>query len=134
MIGLVSCELKPKIRLHGCADVRRASVVDGPAAVFVLVSQDVVRALLETLLVAGTKQRVHQDVVGFECRIGFEFAAPVAVFVLLGEKPFAGAVNRGGDAGRKVIDFSEAELGGGGSCRGKIVHTDRKSTRLNSSH
>ena len=53
---------------------------------------------------------MHQDVIGFESGVGFEFAAPVAVFVLLGEEPFACAVDCGGDAGRQVVNFSKAKL------------------------
>ena len=47
MVGLVSRELEAEIGFHRRADVRRAAVVDGPAAVFILMAEDVVRALLE---------------------------------------------------------------------------------------
>jgi len=76
-------------------------------------AQDVVGTLLETFLVAGSEQDVKQDVIGFERGVGFELASPVAIFVLLGEKPFAGAVDGGRDAVRKIFDFAEAQLRSG---------------------
>jgi hypothetical protein len=48
--------------------------------------EDVTCRFVETLLVTRTKEGVQQDVVGFERGVGFEFATPVAFFVLLGEQ------------------------------------------------
>jgi len=76
-------------------------------------TENIVGAFLEALLIAGSEQDVQQDVIGFEGGIGFEFAAPVSVFVLLGEKPVAGAVDGGGYTAGEVIDFSEMKLRGG---------------------
>ena len=98
MLRRESGELESEVRFHSGADVRRAALVDAPSAVFVLVAENPVAAFLETLLIAGSEQRVQQDVVGFERGVGFEFAAPVAIFVLLGEQIFL----RGGDRGSDV--------------------------------
>jgi hypothetical protein len=76
-------------------------------------TQDVVGALLETFLIASSEQNVQQDVIGFESGIGFEFAAPVAVLVLLGEKPFARAVDGGSYAAGEIVNFAEAQLWSG---------------------
>ena len=65
----------------------------GHPAVFVLVTDDVVAALLETLLIAGSEKRVQQDVIGFQRGVGFEFAAPVAFIVLLGKQAAACAID-----------------------------------------
>src|SRR6185503_8922488 len=47
MLWLISGELEAEIRLDRRADVRRGAVIDGPAAVFVLMSKNVVGAFLE---------------------------------------------------------------------------------------
>src|SRR5579864_717370 len=113
MLRLVSGELEAEIGLDRGADVRWAAVEDGPAAVFILAAQDVVRAFLEALLSSGAEERVHQDVIGLESGVGFEFAAPVAVLVLLTEQPLARAVDGGGRTAGKVVNFSETELRSG---------------------
>jgi hypothetical protein len=69
-----------------------------------------VAALLEAHRIAGAEQRVQQNVVGFEGGVGFQFAAPVAVFVLLGEKNFARAIDCGCDPAGQVIDLAKAKL------------------------
>src|SRR5712691_5369728 len=125
MIGLVPHQLQSEISFHRCADVRGPTVVDRPATVFILMTEDVVRALLKTFLVSCPQKRVHEDVIGFKRAVGFEFAAPVALFVLLREEPVARTVNSGGHAAGKVINFPEAELWSRRSRNrgGEFVHT-----------
>src|SRR5437879_1765564 len=98
MIGFITRQLETEISLYRCADVRRATVVDGPATVLVLVAKNVVGTFLEALLVASAQKSVHQDVIGFKGGICFELSAPVAIFVLLGQKPFARCVDSRGYA------------------------------------
>ena len=52
-------------------------------------AQDPVCRFLEALGIPGAQQRVQQNVIRLERRIGFEFAAPVPIFVLLREKILA---------------------------------------------
>ncbi len=52
---------------------------------------------LETLGRTGAEQGVQQDVVGLESGVGFEFATPVAFFVLLREEKFAGRIDANRD-------------------------------------
>src|SRR5260221_6154161 len=85
-------------------------------------TKDVVGAFLEPLLVAGSEECVQQDVIGFEGAVGFEFAAPVAVFVLLGQKPVAGAVYGNGHTAGEVVNLSEAKLWARRRCRGGFFH------------
>ncbi len=73
--------------------------------------QDVVRRLLKARRIPSAEQGVQQDVIGLEGGIGLEFAAPVAVFVLLGEKITAGGINGGAYSASKFVYFSEQELG-----------------------
>jgi hypothetical protein len=83
MIGCVSGKFQTEIGLYRRADVRRSVSEDAPTAVFVLVAQNPVGRFLEALLIACSEQRVQQNVIRFKSRVGFELAAPVAVFVLL---------------------------------------------------
>jgi len=53
-------------------------------------AEDLVDRALHLARIAGAKQRVHEDVVGLKHAVCFEFAAPVAIFVLLAEEPVAG--------------------------------------------
>ena len=110
MIGGVAGQLQSKISFYGCTDVRGAGGEDAPAAVFVLVLEDIVRGFVKTLGIAGAEQRMQQDVIGFESGIGLELAAPVAVFVLLGEKLFAGRFERQTDAAGEAFNLAETKL------------------------
>ena len=76
-------------------------------------AQDPLRGFLKALRVAGTQQRVQQDVVRLEGRIRLEFSAPVAFFVLLREKIFLGRRDGGAHPATQFLDFSEAKLGFG---------------------
>ncbi len=78
------------------------------AAVFILMLENVTSSLLEALRIARTQQRVQHNVVGFESSVGFQFAAPVSLFILLGKQELARAINRSGYAAGKIIYFSEA--------------------------
>jgi len=53
---------------------------------------------------------VQDDVVRFERGIGFQFAAPVTLFVLLRKEAVAGAVNGRSHPADEIINFSEAHL------------------------
>src|SRR5258708_6367319 len=112
MIGGVSSKLQAEVSLHRGADIRRSGGVDAPSAVFVLMAEDPVGGFLKAFGVAGTEQRMQQDVVGFEGSVSFKLAAPVAFFVLLREKKFTSGLNGRSDAGSKVVDFAEDELRG----------------------
>ena len=99
MIGFVSGQLQAEVGFDRGADVRGTGGVDAPAAVFVLVAHDPVGGFLKAVGIAGAEQRVQQNVIGFERGIGFEFAAPVAFFVLLRKKKFASGGDGGADTG-----------------------------------
>jgi len=61
------------------------------------VLKDIPRRFLKAIRIAGPQQRVQEDVIGLESRVGLKLTAPVAVFVLLREEVVAGAANRGRD-------------------------------------
>ena len=90
MIGGIPRQFQSEIRFDRCADVRRAAGVDAPAAVFILMAQNPVRGLLKSFLISCAEQGVQQDVIGLESGIGFEFAAPVTVFVLFARREIFG--------------------------------------------
>ena len=85
MIGLVTRQLQAEICFDRRADVRRPAVVDRPAAVFILMAENVVGTFPQALLVTGAQKSVHQDVIGFERGVGFKFAAPIAILMLPGK-------------------------------------------------
>jgi hypothetical protein len=70
---------------------------------------------------------VQQNVIRFEGSIGFEFSAPVAIFVLLREEIFPGRGNGCADATREIFKFAEAELWSGTERR---VHTERRGCKV----
>ena len=72
--------------------------------------QNPVRRLLKPFLVPGSKQRMQEDVIRLERSIGFEFAAPVAVLVLLRKKKFPRSRDRRAHARAQFLNFSEAKL------------------------
>src|SRR5580698_5866427 len=113
MVRRIAGELQPKVAFNRSADVRRSASIDAPATVFVLVAQNPVGALLKAFLVAGAQKGVQQNVIRFEGSIGFEFSAPVAIFVLLREEIFPGRGNGCADATREIFKFAEAELWSG---------------------
>ena len=92
MVRLEACQLQPEVGLYRGRDVRWPGRINTPAAICVLVIENVTRRLLEPLRRARTEQGVQQDVVGFEGSVGFEFATPVALIVLLREEEFAGGI------------------------------------------
>src|SRR4051812_20413202 len=110
MIGSVTHQLQAEISLDRRADVRRPAVVNRPAAVFILMAKNVVNAFLVSLRITGAEQRVHQDVIGLKSGIGFEFAAPVAVLVLLRKQAITARANRRSYTASEVLDFSETQL------------------------
>ena len=128
MIGLVSRQLQAEISLDRCADIRWAAVINPPAAVFILMAENVVGALLKALRIAGAKQRVQQNVVGLERGVGFEFAAPVAVLVLLGEKPIAAASIAAATRLAKSSIFPKRSCGADGVEAGRRIRPYETST------
>src|SRR5579862_8874304 len=112
MLGLVADKFQAEICLDGGANVRRRARVNSPTAVFILMRQDIVGALPKTLGITGTEQRVQQDVIGFESGVGFQLAAPVAFFVLLGEEKLARTIDGGSRPTGEIVNFSEMQLRG----------------------
>src|SRR5580704_10138781 len=108
MIRCESSQLQPEISLHGSADVRRSAGVDAPAPILVLVVQNAARRLVKALLIAGAEQGMKQDVIGFEAGIGFQFAAPVTILVLLGEKIIAGRIDSDCNPASQVVNLSKS--------------------------
>ena len=51
---------------------------------------------------------MKKNVIRLECGIRFQFAAPIAILVLGGEKEFAGGIDRCGHAASEAVDFAEA--------------------------
>src|SRR5450631_717107 len=110
MIRGESSQLQPEVRFHRSADVGRPAGVDAPATVFILVIQDVASGLVKTGLVAGAEQRMEQDVIGFEGGIGFQFSAPVTLFVLLREEILARCIDSNCDPADQVVNLSKSHL------------------------
>src|SRR5689334_11641068 len=73
-------------------------------------SDDVVAALLEALLVAGPQESVQQNVVGFQGGISFKFSAPVTFFVLLREQAAACTIHGSRYPAGQIINLAEAQL------------------------
>ncbi len=71
MVGPVAAELEGKIGLDRGADVGRPAVIDGPAAIVVLVAGDLADGLGEALFVARAQHCVQEDVIGFQRGVGF---------------------------------------------------------------
>ncbi len=97
LIGSIASQLQPEVALDRGADVRRSVRINPPASVLILMFHDVARRLGHALGIARSQKDVQENVVGFERGVGFQLAAPVAFFVLLGEEAIARAVNGGGN-------------------------------------
>src|SRR5580700_3599808 len=110
MIRLVSRELQSEIRLHRGADVRWTGGIDTPATVFVLMLNNPVRGFLEALGVARSEQRVQQNVIRLQGGVGFQFPAPIAIFMLGGEEKLAGGAHGGGYAAGQPVDLAKTKL------------------------
>ena len=83
-----------EVRLDRGADVDRAARVDRPAAVGELLILDVRAHLTQTGSVSRPEEGHEQDVFGFEDRVPFELADPVAVVVLPREEPVRRSLER----------------------------------------
>ena len=90
MIGKPGHQLEGEVGFDRSADVGGAARVDTPAAILILLAQDLRDRPLHLALVACTEQRVHHDVVGFEGGVCFQLAAPIAIGVLLGKQIILG--------------------------------------------
>ena len=84
--------------------------INAPTAVRVLMLHDVERRFRHTLGITRSQKHVQNDVVSFERGIGFEFTAPVAFFVLLGEQTIACAINGRCHPDGQIINFSETHV------------------------
>src|SRR5205823_12841600 len=80
------------------------------SAIVILMLQNVARRFLESLAIARTQQGVQKDVIRFQRGIGFQFAAPVALFTLIRKQELARTINGGGDSAGQVINFAETQL------------------------
>ena len=103
IVGPDAHELGREIALHRERDVARAAGIEAPASVVVLVAHHLAAGALQTARIAALEQGVEEDVVGLEHRIGFEFAAPVAVRMLPGQD----VVRRPADGG---LDISQVRI------------------------
>src|SRR5258708_1900833 len=112
MVGLVAHDLKRKIGFDRCADIRRSTGIDWPAAIVILVANNLGHRALHAAAVSCTKQSVNDDVIGFECGIGFELAAPVPIFMLLRKQVVARALHAVGNTSEHVLNLSEEHLRG----------------------
>ena len=110
IVRLIACELQPKIGLNRSANVRWSTVVDRPAAVFILMAQDLTCGLLQAHFIARSQKGMQQDVIGFEGRVGFELAGPVSFRLLEREEEPSRAVHRRGYAAGDVIDLAKHHL------------------------
>jgi hypothetical protein len=72
------------------------------------VTQNEIAAFLEAFLIPCSQQGVQQDVVGFQCGIGFQLATPVAVIELPGEEVFSGSIDRDGYAAGKIVYLAKS--------------------------
>ena len=124
MVELVSSQLQPEISLNRGADIRGSSGVNTPSAVLILMLQNITLRFLESLTIARAEQRVQKDVIRFQCGIGFQFAAPVALFVLIRKKELASTIDGGSNPAGEVINFAETHLRRSRRIRrrGGIVH------------
>ena len=80
-------------------------------------AKNVIGSLLEAILIARTEDGVHQDVIGFERGVGFEFATPISVLMLLRKEPPAGRIDGGCCAAGEIINLAETEFRGAGRAR-----------------
>ena len=83
--------------------------------------QNVASGLVKALLAASTEQRMQQNVIGFKRGVGLELTAPVAFFVLLGEKILTCRIDRSGNPAGQVIDLSEPHLRHGNRTLGQTL-------------
>ncbi len=70
--------------------------------------QNVARSLVKAFLTTGPEQRMQQNVIGLQRGIGFQFAAPAAVFVLLREQIILRRIDCNRDPAPQVGNLSKA--------------------------
>ncbi len=86
IVRRIAAHFQRKIRFHAGRDVRRATLVNRPTAVLILMTQNFVCTLLKAALVASAENGVQKNIIGFQRSVGFQFAAPPAIFVLPGKQ------------------------------------------------
>src|SRR5208283_704715 len=92
------------------ADIRWPGRINTPATVFILMLNNPVGRLAEALRVTRAQKRMQKYVVRFQRGVGFQLAAPVAFFMLGGEKKSPCRVRGGAHAAGQSIDLSKAKL------------------------
>jgi hypothetical protein len=78
----ITGHLENEVRLDRRAEIGRAADVNRPAAFRQLLTPQVLAALAESILVRTAEVIKKEEVLGFEDRVPFELAAPVAVGML----------------------------------------------------
>ena len=82
----------PKGSTSRKAKVAGTAGIEAPTAVFLLVAQNLSEGALHAFRIARVEQRVQEDVIGLQHRVGFELPAPITVGVLLREQILASAM------------------------------------------
>jgi len=86
IVGADAHQLGRGVALDGERNIAWAAGIDAPTAVFVLVAHHLSERTLEPARIARFQERVQEDIVGLEHRVGFEFPAPITIRVLQGEQ------------------------------------------------
>ncbi len=81
-IGRMPREPESEVRLDGDAGVGRSTWKIAPASIGLLFAEDVIGALADRGIPQPTEDHLHQDELGFEDGVSFEFRAPVSVGLL----------------------------------------------------
>jgi len=99
-------------------------VINSPSAILVLMGENIARGFRQTTGIARAQQDVKDYVIGFQSGISFQFAAPVAFFVLVLKQAVTGSVDSCGHPADQVINFSETHLRNrrGGRRGGGVFH------------
>ena len=84
-------QLEREVGLDRDADVRRSAGIVAPAAVLLLLREDVVGGLANPAVLLAAEEGHEQDPFGFEDGVALELADPVAVRLLPAEQAEPGA-------------------------------------------
>src|ERR1700730_4146424 len=112
MIGRPAHQLQRKIRLHSKRDIRWPIRVDAPATVFVLMTKNLIDRSFHPAAISSPKERMDEDIVGFQHAVGFELTAPITVGMLQAEQPVLGALHPFNNMLQTKVDPPEARLCG----------------------
>jgi hypothetical protein len=92
-IGRTASEFQREICFHGSVNLARATVINIPAAVQQLPFQNVLDATPLELPIDFAAPVHEQDVIGAECAINDQLAAPMSIVFLLAKKIFLGPID-----------------------------------------